>query len=217
MKNSCFPREKLRVKGSQFLKDYELLAILLNTGYKGKNVLTLSKDILNKYTVSELFKLDLKQLEKIKGIGKAKSTLLLATFELARRVLEKKNPLNPPISKPADVLPLLRDIRGKKKEYFVGIYLNSCNQIICQEEISIGTLDASLVHPREVFEPAIQKGASGIILVHNHPSGNPHPSKQDIEVTLRIKQAGELMGIEIIDHLIISQQSFFSMKEENII
>lgn len=209
------PREKLSRTGAEALKSDELLAIMLGTGYKGKNVFVLAKDILAKYPVSEFVKLTFKDLSQIKGIGASKAAAIKASFELAARCMDGAT--YPPLSKPSDVLSVVSDLRSKKKENFVVFYLNGRNQIINRECISIGTLNASLVHPREVFEPAIRQVAAGIILVHNHPSGDCAPSEDDIEITNRLIEAGGIIGIEVIDHIIVGGESYISFKEKGLI
>ena len=208
------PREKLSAKGPENLKDHELLAIMLRTGSKDKDVLDLSRDILRKYPLNDLVHLSENDLQKIKGVGKTKAAVIIAAFELAKRVLNKELGLLPVIKKPLDSLPLISYLQKRKKEYFVALFLNSRNQVMHYEEISIGTLTASLVHPREIFQPAIEKSSSAVILAHNHPSGDATPSKEDIDITKRLKKAGEILGIEVLDHLIITHNNLVSMREK---
>jgi len=160
------PREKLFATSPSALKDEELLAIILGTGYKGKDVLTLSRDILKKYKVEELISMPPPELKKIKGIGPARASIIAAASELALR----GRPRISSIRTPSDVIPLVSDIRTKKKEHFVVFYLNARNEVIHKEFVSIGTLSSSLVHPREVFKAAVERSAAGVICVHNHPS-----------------------------------------------
>lgn len=211
------PREKLLIKGVDHLRDYELLAIVLRTGYQGKNVMEVSKSIIQKYKMRALLQLTLQDLIKIKGIGKDKACTLLAAFELTKRALSLDDTSLPVIKTPQDILNQLTNIRQHKKEYFVVLYLNARCQLIHRETISIGTVNSSIVHPREVFEPAIRCYASQIVLAHNHPSGDPHPSDGDITVTKRIIKAGELMGVEVIDHVIVTKDKYISMKLEDYI
>lgn len=209
------PREKLTKYGSGKLSNSELLAILLGTGIKGINVVELSNKILKKFTGNNLAKADVKDLKDITGLGKAKACVIVACFELGKRLLkEKKAEL---ILSPEDVWEQLKDIRDHKKEHFVVFYLDTRNQEICREIISIGTLNESLVHPREVFEPAIRNSAAQIIIAHNHPSGNPDPSEEDIKMTAKLVEAGKLLGIELFDHIIVTDENFLSMSKENLL
>ncbi|MDD5686403.1 MAG: DNA repair protein RadC [Elusimicrobia bacterium] len=208
------PREKLARTGIASLKDEELLAIILGTGYKGKNVLQLSKEILKEYPADDLIRISLSKLKQIKGIGPAKASFIAAAVELVKRGFEK-NAIS--IKKPTDILPYTLDVRDKKKEHFVVFYLNARNEILKRDFVSIGTLNASLVHPREVFKPAIEHSAASVIFVHNHPSGDITPSEDDIKLTKRLISAGEILGIEILDHIIVSKNNFLSMKSKNII
>ena len=156
-------------------------------------------------------------MKKLKGLGTAKAAILVAAFELTKRALNEGNGALPSVSSPSDVLPLIADIRTKRKEHFVAIYLNARNQIIHREEISVGSLSASIVHPREVFQPAVEVSAASLILAHNHPSGDVLPSKDDVEITKRMAEAGKIMGIEVLDHIIIGAERFLSLKEKSVI
>ncbi|MBT4497458.1 MAG: DNA repair protein RadC [Gemmatimonadetes bacterium] len=210
------PRERLARHGTEALKDQELLAILLGTGYRGQNVLELAHAILDVHPKEALMEMDLKQLSRLKGVGKAKGCLLIAAFELGRRALQKGLGARPVISTPGDTVPLLADIRDQRREFFLCMYLNARNQLIHKEVISIGSLSASIVHPREVFQVGVANSAASIILAHNHPSGDVSPSKDDVELTRRLVKAGEIMGIEILDHIIISTLDFLSLKERGL-
>jgi DNA repair protein RadC len=209
------PREKIDLKGPENLKDFELLAILLRTGIPKKNVFQVARDILKNYSIEKLSELKIDDLKKVKGIGLAKASTLIAAFELSKRAFKKGLGLFPTIQTAKDVLPLVTSIRDSKKEHFIGLFLNSRRQVIHQETISIGSLDGSLVHPREVFQPAIQCSAASTIFVHNHPSGDVTPSREDILVTQRLCQGGQLLGIEVIDHIIISNNTYISLKQED--
>lgn len=210
------PREKLERLGAEALRDEELLAVLLRTGYEGKNVLEISRGVLRLYPPEKLVDLKLDVLRRIKGVGQAKAAGLVAGFELARRGLNRDLGIAPSISRPADAAGLLADIKDHRKEHFVALFLNARNQVICREDVSVGSLNASLVHPREVFAPAVGSSAASVILAHNHPSGDVTPSREDIELTRRMVQAGEIMGIEVLDHLIVASGRFLSMKEANL-
>jgi len=211
------PREKLIAKGVENLKDSELLAILLRTGTIGKNVIEIASQILSKYSKKRLLQMTYQDLSKISGIDSAKATTLLAAFELSKRALEVNDTNLPVISDAKDALAQLSDMRDLKKEHLVTLYLNAKNQLVHKETISMGTLNANLVHPREVFEPALKYSAAQIIVAHNHPSGDPKPSEDDLEVTKRLTEAGKMMGIELMDHVIVSKNSHFSFKEEKLL
>ena len=214
---SARPREKLIKHGPQFLRDSELLAILIGSGYKGKNVLQLAKDTLSKYQSKNLPKLTYQELITQKGIGKAAACRILSAFELSIRLLSNQDNEAVIIQSPQDAYQLLKPIIKYQKEHFIGLYLNARNQLIYQETISIGSLNANIVHPREVFEPAIAKHALSIIIAHNHPSGSTEPSEEDLQITKRLIKAGKLLGIEIVDHLIIAGRGLLSFKEKGLI
>lgn len=209
------PREKLFEKGPQALKDYQLLAILLRTGYKGQNVLDVAKRILKTKSLFDLSTLDPKEIAKIKGVGNSRAAIISASLEIAKRIF--KNDSTVKITSPEDVLKVVGDIRDKKKEHFVALFLDARNQLIVTETISIGTLNASIVHPRDVFAPALRCSAASIIIAHNHPSGDPEPSKEDIIITEKIVSAGKILDITLIDHLIVAKDDFFSFKKKGMI
>jgi len=209
------PREKLVKYGPEKLTNAELLAILLRTGTKGQNVLEMSKKILRKFPQKTLAEADLKELQEIFGLGETKAVEIMACFELSRRLLKDKQ--TEILLSPRDVWENLHDIRDNKKEHFIVFYLDARNQKIQREIISIGILNANLIHPREVFEPAILHTAAQILIAHNHPSGEIKPSDDDIAVTKRLVEAGKILGIEIVDHVIVSQNSFLSLKCEGLL
>ncbi len=212
------PREKLAKYGVDKLKDHELLAILLGTGTKGKNVLEVAQDILSNFPKKKLLGLSFDQFKKINGIGPAKATQILAAFEFTKRVLEVDSSNTLPIIQTIkDIIAQVSYLREHKKENFVVLYLNSRYELLAKEVISVGTLNASLVHPREVFEPAARYFAAQIILAHNHPSGNSEPSEDDLDLTRRMVEAGKILGIEVIDHVIISNSNSFSFKDKKMI
>ena len=209
------PREKLMQYGPARLSNSELLAIILRSGKKGENVVDLSNKILKKFKAENLPAISFDDLKSFPGLGPAKACEILACFELGKRLLKGK--VAGLYLKPEDVYRELRDIRGHKKEHFVIFFLDSRNQEIKREVISVGSLNASLVHPREVFEPAVKNLAAQVILAHNHPSGNPEPSEEDLEINKRLVEAGKILGIEVIDHIIITKDSFISFKEKGLI
>jgi len=211
------PREKLVAKGAENLKDSELLAILLRTGKAGKNVIEIASQILSKYSKKRLLQMTYQDLVKIGGIDSAKATTLLAAFELTKRASEVNDTNLPTISNAKDAAAQLTDIRDLKKEHFVVFFLDSRNQEIKREIVSVGSLDANLVHPREVFEPAVRHLAARVIIAHNHPAGDPSPSQEDSDITKQLVDAGKLLGIEIKDHIIVSKSNFFSFAEHKLI
>ena len=208
------PREKLEKYGVSKLHDHELLAILLVSGIKDLNVLQLSKKILK--TISEIGKenIVLNDLLKIKGLGKAKASQILAVLELGKRLHSNQNP---EVLSAEDIWKLCADIRESKKEHFIAFYLDTQNRLIERQIISIGTLSASLVHPREVFEPAVRLSTASIIVAHNHPSGEINPSGEDREVTKRLSEVGKLLGISFADHVIVTKLGHLSFQQNNLL
>jgi len=209
------PREKLMRYGPEKLSNSELLAILLRSGKKGENVVELAGKILRKFSADKLPYLTFDELKDYPGLGPAKACEIVACFELGKRLLKGKKAKI--YLKPKKVWKELKDIRDNKKEHFVIFYLDPRNQEIKREIISIGSLDASLVHPREVFEPAVRNLAAQIILAHNHPSGDPEPSEDDLTITKRLVEAGKIMGVEVIDHIIVVKNGFLSFKEKGLL
>jgi DNA repair protein RadC len=211
------PREKLISKGAQNLKDEELLAILIRTGIEGKNVLEVARQILRKYSKKRILKMDYNDLIKIKGVSSAKACTILAALELAKRILKIGETTIPVIESTKDVLAQFSYLRDKKREHLAALYLNARNEMIFKKHLFVGTLNANLVHPREIFEQALLHNAASVILVHNHPSGDPEPSQDDLEITKRIIEAGKIMGINVLDHIIITKTKVFSFKEKKLI
>jgi len=213
------PREKLLMRGAQNLSDAELVAILLRTGKKGKSVIEIARELINSEgNLAMLATKTVDSLQKISGIGKDKAATLSAAFELSRRILSQPKWLsNKKITSPQDVaeifIPILRD---DNKEKFIVVCLNSANKIIKNETISIGNLNSSVVHPREVFKVAIDNSSASIILIHNHPSGNPEPSNEDIRITKKIVETGKIMEIPVFDHLIIAGETYTSFVEKRL-
>jgi DNA repair protein RadC len=161
--------------------------------------------------------LNYQEISKIKGIGSAKACEILASFELTKRALEIEDGILPKINSAKEAVAQLQELRKMKKEHFVALYLNARNELVYKETVSIGILNASLIHPREVFKPAIDKLAVSVIIAHNHPSGDTKPSEDDIEITKRLKKAGEILGVEVLDHIIITENSCFSFESEKLI
>lgn len=207
------PRERLVKYGVDKLTDAELLAILLRTGTKELNVLKLARAILRKFEYNKIIDLTISDLKTIHGIGTVKACEIVACFELGKRMLkDKKSTL---ILNPQDVWERMADIRASKKEHFVVFYLDTKNQEIKREIISVGTLNESLVHPREVFEGAIKNNAAAIIVSHNHPSGSPEPSEEDFEITKRLIHAGKLLDIHVISHVIVTNKLYGTVDVNN--
>lgn len=209
------PREKLEKYGPERLSDSELLAILLRTGSEGINVVELAGKILRKFSGVGLAKASVKELKNTFGLGSAKACEISACFELGRRLLQNKQ--STLILSPKDVWDELKDIRDHRKEHFIIFFLDSRNQEIKREIISVGSLNSNLVHPREVFEPAVRHLAAQVIIAHNHPAGDPSPSQEDSDITKQLVNAGKLLGIDISDHVIVSKANYFSFKEHKLI
>lgn len=197
------PREKLEKYGPDKLTDSELLALLLGSGIKGLNVLQLSKKILRLIEKVGVEKITFRTLLEEKGLGRAKASQIIAVLALGKRLQNKEKP---EILTPQDVWKLCADFRDSKREHFAAFYLDTQGRVIERQIVSIGTLDASLVHPREVFEPAVSLRAASIIVAHNHPSGNLEPSREDIEITKQLVEAGKILDIQIIDHVIVTDK-----------
>ncbi|KYO64778.1 RadC family protein [Thermovenabulum gondwanense] len=207
------PRERMWTLGAEALNDAELLALILGTGTKSESALMLAQRLLKgdggKKGLEYIYNASLEELSNLKGIGAAKAVKIKAAVEMGRRIASNYGVKKIVINSPKDVENLLKEeMRVLEKEHFRVILLDTKNKVISVEEISIGTLDSSIVHPREVFKPAIKRSSSSIILVHNHPSGDPYPSKEDIVITKRLCEAGKLLGIHVVDHIIIGNSSF---------
>lgn len=209
------PREKLQRYGPSKLSNSELLAIILRTGKKGENVVEMAEKIVRKFGAENLPNVNFDDLRKYPGLGVTKACEIIACFELGKRLLKGKKSVL--LLSPKEVWDELKDIRDNKKEHFVIFYLDSRNQEIKREIISVGLLNANLVHPREVFEPAIRNLAAQIIVAHNHPSGDLEPSDEDLTITKRLVESGKILGIEVLDHIIVSKEGFLSFKEKKLI
>ena len=214
------PREKLLMRGAQNLSDAELVAILLRTGKTGKSVLEIARELIqSEGNLAMLATKTVDSLQKVSGIGKDKAATLAAAFELSRRILSQSKWFsNQKVTSPQEIadifIPLLRD---DSKERFIVVCLNSSNKIIKHETISIGNLNSSVVHPREIFKVAIDCSSASIILIHNHPSGNPEPSNEDISITKKIVESGKILDIPVFDHLIIAGETYTSFVEKRLI
>lgn len=213
------PRERLLQQGAQNLTEAELLGILIGKGTKRKTAIDLARELLDRYeSLENLFSRTPSELMKIKGIGSAKAATLFAAFQLVRRIQSEEKRDRPLFKRSSDVkdryLPLMRDLR---KEVFKVLLLNRANRLIKEVTISEGTLDASIVHPREVFREALLESAAGVILLHNHPSGNPAPSEEDLRITKQLVEAGRVMGIKVYDHIILAGDQYRSLADEGLI
>ena len=208
------PRERLFKYGLSALKNYELIAVLLGSGVQGKDVIKLARE-LEKFFDLNFENIDLNTLLKIHGLGKAKASQIISAIELSRRYLQDTQ--NYKISNVNDVFEEIKPYKNKRQEYFLTLYLDGANNLIETKIITIGTLNQSLVHPREVYSYAIEKRCASIIVAHNHPSGILKPSNEDIKVTLRLKETGKILGIELLDHVIFTNEGFVRLKEEGIL
>jgi DNA repair protein RadC len=213
------PRERLIREGSRALSDPELLAIILRTGSAQKTAVELATDVLSLFSgLKNLVQAGVEELSAIKGIGPAKAAQLKAALEIGRRVASASESDRPSVKAPEDAAVIvMEEMRHLDREHFCALLLNTKNQVLAKETISIGTLNSSVVHPRELYKAAIKKSAAAIILVHNHPSGDPTPSKEDREITRRLQDAGAIIGIEVLDHIIIGDNKFISFKARGMI
>ena len=213
------PRERLQKFGPEALSAQELLALVIGRGIPKKSVMSIAQELLTRFgNVKAISQATIEELSQIKGIGLAKAAQIKACFELGKREDLEPEMINFDIKSPESVVKAIRaSIKDKAKEHFKLILLNPRNKIIGISTISIGTLNASLVHPREVFKDAIVHSAASVVLAHNHPSGDPDPSEDDVTITKRLIEAGKILGIEVIDHIIITKNGFFSFKERGLI
>jgi len=203
------PREKLVARGSQALSDAELLAVLIHTGTQGKSAIEVAATIL-KEAGPDLARWQVADKMRVEGVGQAKACQILAALELARRHFQR-GPHR--IAKPEDALPYIRHIADKKQEYFVCLSLSGAHEVIESRIVTVGLLTSSQIHPREVFADAIADRAAAVILAHNHPSGNRDPSPEDLALTRQLVEAGKILGIEVLDHLVVTKRGHTSLKE----
>ncbi len=212
------PRERLFKEGPEVLTIAELLAVLLRTGTNSMNALDLAALLLTKSGgLLGLAEISVEDLCSFKGLGPAKAAQLKAAVELGRRLSAESPSPRPVIKFPGDVYNLLKErIRYWDREHFMAIFLNTKHHVIAVETVSVGSLSSSLVHPRELFKNSIKRSAAALILVHNHPSGDPTPSREDIEITRRLVEAGNIIGIQVLDHVIVGENGFVSLKEHGI-
>jgi DNA repair protein RadC len=213
------PRERLQKLGVEALSAQEILALLLGRGIAGESVMVTAQKLLSQFgNLKGIANASVEELSQVRGIGLAKAAQIKAAFELSNRLDSYAEAGGGQIVKtPEDVASLVRGrLRGKKREHFLALLLNTRNQLIKVAEISIGSLDASLVHPREVYKEAISASAASVIFVHNHPSGDPTASEDDIKLTKRLAEVGEIVGIEVSDHIIIGDKNYLSLKREGL-
>ncbi|MFS0669428.1 DNA repair protein RadC [Peribacillus frigoritolerans] len=210
------PRERFLQDGPQSLSNQELLALLLRTGSREESVLQLSGRLINSFKgLRPLKEASVEELTVIKGIGEAKAIQILASVELGRRINNLNDQDRYVIRSPEDGANYcMEEMRFLSQEHFVCLYLNTKNQVLQKTTVFIGSLNASIVHPREVFKEAFKRSAASIICLHNHPSGDPSPSREDIEVTKRLVECGKIIGIEVLDHIIIGEHKYVSLKEK---
>ncbi|MCW1926995.1 RadC family protein [Bhargavaea beijingensis] len=213
------PRERLIHQGAESLSNQELIAILLRSGTRQESVLQLANRVLAFFDrIQDMQHATIEEMTSVKGIGEAKAVQLLAAVELGKRLTRKQSTERYVIRSPEDAAAyLMPDMSNLNQEHFVVLFLNVKNEVLHSRTIFIGSLNSSIVHPREVFREAVKRSAASIICAHNHPSGNPAPSPEDIEVTKRLAEAGRIVGIDLLDHIIIGDHKFLSLKEGDFI
>lgn len=216
------PMEKMQAKGKEYLTDAELFAIIFRTGTRQVNAVALAEKMLRKNSngapLVNLYQESLTELQETPGIGQVKAAQVHAVLELSKRISKQSHSQEIKVTNAKTVANIyMEELRHLKQECFKVVYLDTKNNIINDENISVGSLNATIIHPREVYKNALKKSANSIIVLHNHPSGNPAPSREDITITKRISQAGELLGITLLDHIIIGDQRYISFKEEKLL
>ena len=215
-------REKLLKRGAAALSDAELLALVLRTGdaAAGKSAIDLGRELLERFdgNLRELAKAELNELQQIKGLGLAKAASIKAAFTLGSRFQARRLETLERFTSPAQVFDFFHhELRDNRKELFLILLLDGKNRITRKVQVSEGSLNQSIVHPREVFAPAVRESAAAVIFIHNHPSGDPAPSREDREITRRLKEAGEILGIKVLDHIIIGDGAYFSFVESGLL
>jgi len=213
------PRERFIKYGASAIQTFELIAIILRTGSKDESVLDLAKRVtyMSK-SLKDLSNTSIKDLKSIKGIGDSKAIELLAAFELGKRVNNESFSIQNKLHSPEKIYQFLKnELEMKTQEHFIALYLNTKGELIKKETLFIGSLNSSLIHPREIFKHAVINSAAAIIICHNHPSGDPNPSKQDIDITKLIHKNSLMMDIELLDHIIIGKDRYYSFKEKGLI
>jgi len=213
------PRERLLKLGTEALSAQEVLALILGRGTKGESVMITAQNLLKEFgNLKGIANASIEELTRIKGIGQAKAAQIKAAFELAKRSETTPDEgIKPAIKSPEDAVRLVKkELKDKKKEHFLVLLLDTRNQYLGKEIVSIGSLDTSIVHPREVFKEAISASAASIIFIHNHPSGDPEPSEEDIKLTKRLVEVSEIIGIDVLDHIIVGNKKHLSLKARNL-
>jgi DNA repair protein RadC len=215
------PRERLLQHGAESLAPVELLSLIIGRGTAGQSVISLSGELLARFRgIRGIASASIEELQNVAGVKLAKAAQIMAACELARRLQEEQSDVagRPVIKSPEDVFNQVRSIlAGKQKEHFIVLMLDTRNHVNGIEVVSVGNLDTSLAHPREVFQKAVTSGAASVILVHNHPSGDPEPSEEDIKLTKRMTEAGEIVGIAVTDHVIVCDNCYVSLKGRNLL
>lgn len=213
------PRERLIREGARVLSDPELLAVLLRTGSPDKSAVDLATEVISRFSgLKNLVQAGIEELSGVRGMGPVKAAQLKAALEIGRRLALVSEGERPSIRGPRDAAAMvMEEMRHLDREHFCALLLNTKHQVLARETISIGTLNSSIVHPRELFKAAIKRSASAVILVHNHPSGDPAPSREDREITRRIQDAGSIIGIEVLDHIVIGDNKFISFKDRGML
>ena len=209
------PREKISSKGVAALSDTELIEIILGRGTMNRDVRAIARDVTGRIRASN-HPPDFSDLQGISGLGLSKASQIMACFEIGRRYYTS-NSGSRRISAPADIIPMVEDLRCQRQEHFVCITLNGAGEVLAKRTITIGLLNHSLVHPREVYADAITDRAASVICVHNHPSGSLDPSPQDIAITIQLRDAGATLGIQLLDHIIVTKSGFTSLKEKGML
>lgn len=210
------PRERFLEYDIDYIQTHELIAIILRTGSKDESVLELSKRILYHFdSLRDLSQSTVSDLMKFKGVGTSKAIELLAAIELGKRVYTENFRQDVKLHSPEDIFRFMKvELESKTREHLIALYVNTKGELIKKETLFIGSLNSSLIHPREIFKYAVIHSAAAIVIVHNHPSGDPTPSKQDIVITKRIHKNGEMMDIQLLDHVIIGKDKYYSLKEK---
>jgi DNA repair protein RadC len=212
------PRERLIREGASSLSNQELLAILLHSGTRNESVMQLAERLVSRFDGLDLLKeASIEELKQVKGIGTAKAVQLLAGFEIGQRMARMVHDSRYAIRSPEDGAEyVMEEMRSLKQEHFVTLFLNTKNQVLHKRTIFVGSLNASIVHPREVFKEAVRQSAASIICFHNHPSGDPTPSREDIDVTKRLASCGKMLGVDVLDHIVIGDRRFVSLKHKGL-